>query len=345
MNILVDAYLDRNLGDDLMLKAVALAFPEHSFLLEAADRALLIPFEGIANLAPYSGQEFEALLTVGGSIFELGSTKSIINRYQTTVKTHRHYAKQGKRLATIGCNVGAVNRRLTGMVIKAQLRHSGRITVRDAYSLKALQAMGLECTCYPDLLFGCALPRTPAEKRQGLAISVYRSTRDRQLNYTCYKKYAEIADEYISAAGEAVTMLAFDCENENDIAAAYTIKSMMKLKDMCKIVVHTGSEEPVLRAISASRAIVGTRFHSIIFGLLAGVPILPVCYANKSINLLDELGYGLRLGFAELASLNAGETAKAIIKGEGLLTLTENKLEELRSGSKGHIEALKAYLS
>ena len=45
----------------------------------------------IKNIKEYSGETFEAVVTLGGSMFELGSTKTIINRLKTTVKSLKNY--------------------------------------------------------------------------------------------------------------------------------------------------------------------------------------------------------------------------------------------------------------
>lgn len=343
MKILLDVYLDRNIGDDMMIRAVVKKLSEHEFFLRSSDETSLLAFKDLRNLNVYSGEKIDAVVTVGGSMFELGSTKAIIKRLQTTVKELYKHRKNGKKVATIGCNLGYVNRRLAEFAVKQQLKQSQVITLRDKRSAERLKKLGIEAHYYPDMLFCTKMPR--AEEKCGLVISVYRSVSRPEDNFQCYSKYAEIADKYIQKTGTPVKLLAFDCDSENDISAAYTIQSLMKYPDMTQIVVYTGDSEPVLNAISSGTCVLGTRFHSIVLALAASVPVLPVCYSDKTYGMLEDLGYNsFFLEHKKLKEANADDVVERLAHPENLLFLPPRKLEEIRYKAKGHIDSLAEFL-
>lgn len=39
--------------------------------------------------------------------------------------------------------------------------------------------------------------------------------------------------------------------------------------------------------------VIGTRFHAVILGLLAGAEVLPIMYSNKTGYVLDDLGFDM----------------------------------------------------
>lgn len=343
MNILLDVYLDRNIGDDLMIRETAKKLSQHKLFVRTDDKVKLLAFSGLANIGVYSGENIDAVVTVGGSMFELGSTNAILKRLKTTVKELHKYKKSGKKVATVGCNLGYVNRRLAEFAVKQQLRQSQLITLRDRTSAERLKTLGIEAQYYPDMLFCCKMPR--AEKRSGLVISAYRSLSRPENNFACYKKYAQIADKYIQRTGEQVTLVAFDCDSENDISAAYTIQALMNYPEMAEIAAYAGDSVPVIKAISSASCVLGTRFHSIVFACNAGVPVLPVSYSDKTNGMLEDLGYsGYRLEHAKLMDADADEIVEKLVDSKELLTLNPRKLEEIRYKAKGHLESLVEFL-
>lgn len=343
MNILLDVYLDRNLGDDLMIRQTAEKLKQHKLFVRADDFSKLLAFRELKNISVYSGEEVQAIVTVGGSMFELGSTGMIINRLKTTVKELKGYRRNGKKLATIGCNLGYVNRRLAEFAVREQLKQSQLVTLRDTKSAEKLKKIGVEAKCFPDMLFCCEMPQ--AAEKSGLLISAYRSVSRPENNFECFKKYAETADKYIERTGGKVTLAAFDCESENDISAAYTIKLLMKYPENAEIIAYAGNCEPILKAVSSASCVLGTRFHSIVLALVAGVPVLPVSYSDKTAGMLEDLGYdGFSLEHSKLGNADAGEIAERLLNHEELLRLTPQKLDEIRSKAKCHLESLIKFL-
>lgn len=343
MDILLDAYLDRNLGDDLMIRHLAGNFPAHTFYLKSPDKTMLMPFSDMLNIKQYEGGYYDLLIAVGGSMFEIGSTKVIFNRYNTTVREYARIKKQNKRILTIGCNIGRINRRLAYMTIRSQLSKSDLITVRDSYSAKILHGMNINAKCFPDMLFGFN-----AEKKQqksGLAISVYRDIRNPGNNFAAYKKYAEISDLFINNTGEKVSILAFDCENENDLSAAHTVYSLMEKKQNAEIIAYTGDYKPLLNAVSSSSSMISTRFHSLVFASLFGVPALPCIYNVKTEHFLEDMEFkGSKLNFSELENADSEEIVSSLISQKGLFAPSKEIIEKIKNESLGHIQALKEYL-
>ena len=51
--------------------------------------------------------------------------------------------------------------------------------------------------------------------------------------------------------------------------------------------------QEVLTELASSNTVIGTRFHAVILGLLAGAEVLPIMYSNKTGYVLDDLGFDM----------------------------------------------------
>ena len=80
LNILVSAYLDKNIGDDLMIKVLAKKLSGHKVHLICTDRSLFVPFEGLNNIEMVTPpnslikrlefyKQYDLFIKIGGSIF------------------------------------------------------------------------------------------------------------------------------------------------------------------------------------------------------------------------------------------------------------------------------------
>lgn len=80
----------------------------------------------------------------------------------------------------------------------------------------------------------------------------------------------------------------------DDLCIAYALKSAVKLPEA--IIIDSTEKEPAeLRAmISRSTTFVGTRFHSCIFAIMAGVPTIAISYLPKTEFILKDLNLSER---------------------------------------------------
>ncbi|MBQ6570233.1 MAG: polysaccharide pyruvyl transferase family protein [Clostridia bacterium] len=349
MKIYTNAYLDRNIGDDLMLRLAAQAMPQHCFYVGCADPALLFPFADLKNViggAPLlngkiNTNDYDALLTIGGSMYILGSRNSVKYRYKTFYKGNAKFKRAGKKIAVCGCNLGLANSRLANLLINLELKKAGSVTLRDSLSLDIANGAGINASFYPDMLFSLDIP--PAKTRDGLGISVYRNIRERGQNFDYCKAVAIAADSYINTTGKPVTLFAFDCETENDLCSVHTVANLME--NDVKIVAYTGDYKPVLAAIAGCERFIGTRFHSTIFALSSKTPVLPVIYSKKTVSMLRDIGFDGKSFTVRDICENPERFADEVCGQNAWFTLDDASLAKIKKQSGGHIEKLKNYFN
>lgn len=289
MKILLDGYLDKNLGDDLMLCLAAYGLRGHKIYMNDVPK-LPIAARDAKGVKP------DLKLTVTGSGF-------LVYNYKTTFLRIREMLEDRLkcRRAVISCNISTFPNKLAERVIKKQLSRFDFITVRDKYSYEYIKSNlpEVKCEYYPDIVFslaGGAIADRPCEG--ALGICAY----SRLGGNTTDEGFAALADEYIEKTGNKVLLFALNAGNENDLKTAERIKSLMKHGAMAEILKY----DAILSNIKRCSKIIGIRFHSVVISLVAGVEVIPAVYSEKTTRMLEDIGFsgrifGLdRLDFEEL---------------------------------------------
>lgn len=353
MRIYTVAYLDRNLGDDLMIRLMAKSMPQHDFYLYIDKRSNMIPFMNLKNVhstdipfdKSFDPKKFDGVVVIGGSIFMLIRRLYAIERIRDKFPVFRKILKAGLPLATVGCNLGPFRDAWCERVACRELGMSGLATVRDSKSFETMKKYGYNVKLFPDMLFSLDIPYVPPKHREKiLGISAYRST---MLGGECtdyYESMAETADCFVDKTGGGIRLFAFDCEGENDICAAYTIRRLMKNKRSCEIIVYDGDTEEFIEKFDGCSSMIATRFHSMVLAQLSGIPVLPMVYSNKMTDTLDDLNYsGVRLEYGKPIP-NVDEITQLLLEHEKLLRLNREQLQKLSHEAAGHMDALREYL-
>jgi len=65
-----------------------------------------------------------------------------------------------------------------------------------------------------------------------------------------------------------------------------------------EIIIYNGNINNFLKKFLSASYVIGTRFHSVILGLAAGIPIFPICYNSKLKNAL--LSYEFKGNYIEI---------------------------------------------
>ena len=347
INILVSGYLDRNFGDDIMIRILADRLKEHKLYLKTNRKELLIPFKDIDNVFELEENEkvnFDAMVRVIGSGF---MTNSKIGLYYA-IKDLMYYKKQKKKcknLITIGCNVGPFSNKFAEFILKRQMNYFDLITTRDenSYDYVKRHTKKAIVSCYPDIAFSIPQNWLPKEKsvENCLGISAYRNNSKPYLNYDYYFAMAKIADEYIGRTGKKVLIFAFDIENENDIVSAYTIKSLCKGAEMIEIILHIDNGDNIIKNMARCSNIIAVRFHSAILAMRLGIPFFPVIYSEKLNNVLNDLNYtGERVLYSEAKSIDVPRLVSSLIAPKDNFVIDSLIFEK----ANGHINALKEFL-
>lgn len=337
MNICLKGYIDRNFGDDMMIRIAAYYLKEHTLWLNIPRDELFIPYMDTPNIKKLQDApidiKFDLNLTVTGSGFLTKQGK--IAAYYFIKETLESIVKDANiPKAVIGCNIGPFSGKITEFFMKIKLNSYSLITVREQFSKKYLDTNIKKPynALFPDIVFAMPDEWIPkVDKDNALGISVYR--RMSESNFEYYNKICSIADTFIEQTGKKVLLFAFNIESENDLAAAYTVKHLMKHGDNAEIIAHTGNGDNIIYNLMRCSCIITARFHMLVMAIRLGIPFVPVSYSNKSVNILEDMGYRGRI--FNIEEFNSEEILKSI------QTATQIKIdEEYFEKARGHIRCL-----
>lgn len=351
MNIYLSAYVNRNFGDDVMIRQLCNAFPSHNFLLFAPKyREMFDTIADIPNLklSDISLEQFskccksdDAFIKIGGSMFIIKSRRTLINR---TKELHylKRIKKRGCKLAVIGCNVGPFASSIHRQVAVNELALYDLITVRDkaSYDFIRERTKCPDLRLYPDILFGLkdSLPNNNSNDNS-LCISAFKDGGDGEYN----SKMAALADHYIEATGGRVKLLIFEATEKSDYISAGKIYSLAENKNKIDIIIHRTGKE-ITEAICACNCIVCTRFHSIVMAITAEKQFVPIVYSNKSQNLLNDLNYnGLIYSFDNMDSFDIDKALDHLIYNKAASINAD--IIQLCANAKMHMEVLNNFLN
>lgn len=320
MRILIDGYIDHNLGDDLMLMLAANELEEHE-LYTVSDK---LNIENVSLTDKRSG--FDCYLKVIGSGFFLHNKSGIPYRIREIWQECRYAEKR----AVIGCSVNQFESRTEEILMKFHLSRYGLATVRDEYSQNFMKKLENKVCCkkYPDMVFSIPDNMIPDVKSEGLlGISVHNSVSPYEL--------AKTADGYINKTGKGVMLLCFNTGMENDEAVAQTVLSEAENKSAIIIVRYTTVSE-MLGNMKRCGCILGIRLHSIVLAARMGIPFVPVAYEYKTKGVMSDIGYTEKIFDTQFKSK---EALDRILKAKPY-----NLSRDVTELAKHHILSFKEYL-
>ena len=354
MKIMLYAYLDNNIGDDLMIRLLIQRFPEHEFYLYTDKSLVKYALGDLENLifrprdAWKQDMDFlDAHVSIGGSIFQALTKRQKVWRLKRLSKLSR-LKRSGLTIATLGSNFGPLSGWLGLKLIEWEVRKNDLVTVRDKEAFQMLEDFKKVRNYHlaDDIVYELDNKGLEAfAKTYGLGISAYRSMQPGEKNLEHYRALARIADGYVKKTGKKVALLAFDCERENDLSAAHHIHHLAEEKAAMDIVPYLGDPRPFLTKFRACEKMIAIRFHSAILADLYQIPFLPVIYSNKMQNFLDDRAFeGRALKLNELDDkLETESMADLIVDGDQLFSsfmggrgnasLHFNELEKLLASS------------
>jgi len=267
MRILLDGYLDNNLGDDLMITLASQGLREHELFIKS-DK-----FENIEYTDKTSG--FDCYLKVIGSGFLIHNNKGILYRLREMHAEKKYAPKR----AVINCNISPFINKTAERVIQGQLKNYDFITVRDSVSHDYIK----NSEKYPDLVFSLPdsmIPDTPCENLLGIAVH----------NSVDCNVLSQVADEYIKKTGNKVLLLCFDSGKENDAKSAEKVYVNSDHKDSIEIINYTAISD-MFSNMKRCSVILGIRMHSVILSARMGIPFVPVAYSDKLTHILADINY------------------------------------------------------
>lgn len=303
MKILLEAYLERNFGDDLFVALLTMHYKNHVFyLLDNADRGCAVTdceemdIHSITEENAHSRlDEFDAYVLVGGDFYPPYSNYAGRMRRAEAIK------EKGGSVLILGASLYKEYPEDQLDIVSGFLGLADLVTFRDSVSYRqCIQFMPdvrafLSC----DMAFTLDSKYEKKKKSCGeyrkLGISVRRKYGGTEEEYKVYcKLIAEVISAHLKVdADNTVSLLALSTSDSDDRDTADRIKNMLP-RDLGRRVEMIDYSRDVFRfieQIDTCDAIISTRFHALCMALILDKPFFPINYEVKIENLLKDLGY------------------------------------------------------
>lgn len=309
--ILVNAYFAMNLGDDLFLKILFDRYPQIKWELLTPNNKYKEIFSKYKNVSINKTlslnlgirkvnlfkkmndwllkyRKYDALVIIGGSIFmEQANWKENLSERGSLP---RIFKSLNKKAFIIGSNFGPYKDELYVEKHRELFSKFNDICFRDRYSHSLFRELN-NVRIAPDVVFNLKIdPPDIKEKSVGFSIIDIEKRKGLKECYEAYnEKMIELAERYVYL-GYKIKLFSF-CEVEGDLRIAKYIASKMnnKYSIHADIVNYEGNINEFLNEFKSCEVIIGTRFHSIILGLLLEQAVFPIIYSDKTYNVLRDL--------------------------------------------------------
>lgn len=323
--VLVNAYTHVNLGDDLFLKILFDKFPDTQFTIIGNKKKYQEIFNGYSvsyisfptivsnkflrrlfskffryQFFKYQflkkkvfltsiESEFDAVVTIGGSIF-------IENDIKNSFKFGNHKliadVFKGKPKFIIGSNFGPYKNESYLHFFTKLFSTYDDVCFRDQYSKSLFDELN-NVRCFPDVVFSGDF-ESNNKVPQTIGISVMDFSRRLTLS-----KYH---DDYIKLVMEIVKSYVVQnytpylysfCEYEGDERAIDEILNLLddKYSSQVKKVFYKGDIESFLESFSKMEVMYSSRFHAMILSMIYEQQIHPIVYSKKMSDVLEDLSY------------------------------------------------------
>lgn len=298
MKVLLSVYIAQNLGDDLFVKYICMRYPNVTFYLCCEER-FSNSFKNIPNLHLINSlkemNKVDLQILIGGSLFMQSSTKSILEKYNADIKLR---LSNNIPFIILGANFGPYNSTIFKTLYEDFFKSVDLTVFRDKFSYELFPYSNVSYA--PDILFNFPLPKI--KKQKLITIScIKKNQRTGIPNYdeeAYLSKLSFVAEQYVNM-GFKIILAAF-CKLQKDDTATEMIyeKLSVKAKSNTSILTYSGETDDFLSKFLASSYIIGTRFHSIILGWSANIPVFPIAYNAKAVNAI--ISYGFKGNFSHI---------------------------------------------
>ncbi|MGN7764163.1 polysaccharide pyruvyl transferase family protein [Paenibacillus sp. 22594] len=360
--MMIYAYTEFNLGDDLFIKVLCERYPDTQFML-IAPRLYKVVFKDLNNLKVYASDSVlfrginyffrklklhpnfmqkmlvdqgDGTVHIGGSIFMQGE------HWSEYVANNESLRNKNKPYYLMGANFGPFTDNAYYAEHRRIFQEYADVSFREQYSYDLFKDLG-NVRMAPDIIFQLQYDQAAGKAPEGqyIAISVIKPSSKALSGFDnlYYEKMKDVAIHFIQQ-GYAVHFLSF-CQHEGDQEAIGQILGLIPVELQRETQVHfykTDMDE-ILAALAGASFIVASRFHAMILGWVFGKPVYPIAYSSKMINVMNDAHFGgLYTDFAHLAEVTPQQVFESMAVNSLDVTLQANQAEK-------HFEQLDTYLS
>lgn len=290
MKVYLEAYFNKNLGDDLFLYIISKRYKNHTFYsitpnmnydfhnFKLSSNLLKYKVINKLKLEKFIQQKYDMILTVGGSM------------YMENNKNQDLMPKKKKQFI-LGSNFGPYKSREYFDKAHKLFESAEDVCFREKYSYELFK--DVKSVRYAsDIVFNLDTKDIKITNRKRAIISVIDC--NTKIDEKYQEKYEEKIIEliyFLIKKKYEICLMSF-CKNENDEVAIERIieKIDLKYKKNVEKYYYNGNIEEALNNMGDSTLIIGSRFHAMMLGLLLGKTIIPINYSKKTNHILEENG-------------------------------------------------------
>ena len=291
MKIYVDAYLAKNLGDDLFVDILTNRYQNHKFFaISKGEKGY-----NKENLKVYNNKYFFKIL----KRFQL--EKCLANRYDVVVTiggsmfmenndNNRDFSLGKNKRYLLGVNFGPYKTEKYYQNIHNMMSKLEDVCFRDKYSYNLFKDLP-NTRCASDIIFSMDTSKVKITNRKRAIISIIspKDKIDEKYQESYENKMIELI-KFLDGKGYEICLMSF-CKYENDEQEIENIinKLPKTYRDRVERYCYNGNIEQALKVLGDCQLIVGGRFHANILGLVLGKSILPVLYSDKTLHVLQDM--------------------------------------------------------
>jgi len=319
-SVFLYAYDKQNLGDDLFIHTICNRYPKVKFYLWS-DKENKENFRRVKNLivvdeknsrmlrmlkkirpSLLSRYEYhlkkksKAVVYIGGSIF------MEYESWQGTIDWWTYLTDHFPTLA-LGCNFGPYKSEEYREGLTKIFEKMTDVCFRDNYSHALFPSMPTVRKA-PDILFSYPIPKVEVEEKTLFVspINCLMRGEGAHVSLTDYNdsyldNLSDLLKEYL-ADGYTITLSSFS-KKEGDEEAIASLREKMGVPDTdsrVKNLFYDGTnEQDLLSALARAEGVVATRFHASILAIAAQRPVLPIVYSDKTLHVLEDIGFSGRV--------------------------------------------------
>ena len=312
MEVYVHFFNFKNYGDDLFVLMLANRFPNITFHINGV-RENLIAFQNQKNIVMHydtfclkavnkigkkilkkdinfirRARKCEAVIYIGGSLFIQPEERKLESYYLF----NKNLSIAGKPFIIMGANFGPYRDNEFLDFFKREFRGYYGISLRDRASYDLFSELN-NVIYAPDILFNIQqLYKDIQSKREDsqkyIVFSLYgrKELKDKE---SYIVNIVRKISQYIDA-GYHIKLISM-CECQGDLAVCNEVKDRISQKSYVEIINYDGNPETVVGCIANAEFVIGSRFHAVVTALAYRVPVLPIIYSNKTLNMLKDIGY------------------------------------------------------
>ena len=318
MDIILQMYINENLGDDLFIDIIAKRYPNINFtIFGIGNRQIPFIYETKYNnvhIMPINKyrckinaigkvifkrdmilekklKKCDGLITLGGSVFIDSPIPFEAFKANVLADVRLHALKIKKPTFVIGANFGPVYHEKFINKYKKYFSKCINVSFRDSKSKRDFENLD-NVISTTDVVFNYP-EKDILIKNKTVGISIIDLSDGSHSKIASYQKIyeekmVEIINEFIKL-GYNVNMYSF-CNKQKDNIAIYRIMDSISNKDNVKCFEYNDLNiDGFIEHFATNEYIIATRFHSMILGLIQKQTVFPVVYDIKTKNVIDEL--------------------------------------------------------